>query len=97
MPARSALNKSDKIFYEALDRCIWNYFNDRFSGSNPQMIKKELSTILIAKGIGADPVNKLVEIMHQCETGAYTNAEMNLNREELLENTEKILSAIESS
>jgi len=95
-PARTVLNHDDKTFYDALGRCIWNYFNDRFSNSNPRMIKKELSGILMTKGIDQEKINKLLEIIHQCEIGMYTNAEMGLDKKELFENTQNILSDIES-
>lgn len=94
-PARIALNEKDKIFYEELDRSIWNYFTHRLPQSNSGMIKRELSNILISKGVEPDLANKLVEIIHYCETCIYTNAAMDFNKTELLENTNKILSAID--
>ncbi len=97
MPPKKALMEKDKIFYEELDRSIWNYFTDRFRSFGIPMIKKDLANTLISKGIESGIVSRLIEIIHQCETGIYTNAEMHINKEEMFENTKQILVNIEDS
>ena len=97
MPAKSILNGDDKVFFETLGRCIWTYFNDRLSNFKVPMIKKELSNILISKGIDHELANRPLEIIHQCETSIYSNAKMDFNKSELLKNTEEVLMAIERS
>jgi hypothetical protein len=95
MPVRSALNKENKIFYKELDRSIWNYFQDRFPGVRMNMNKSELAVILDRKAVRPELINGVIAIIHQCETGAYANAEMNINKSELFENVTSILTSID--
>jgi len=97
IPARLTLKSPGKIFYEELDRCIWNYLYDRLQVYNTQLIRRDLANILVSKGMSNDPANKLIEIIHQCETGIYTNVELNLSKSGLLESTQQILEVIERS
>jgi len=94
-PANSALNKENKIFYTELTRSIWNYLQDRLPGSNLNMNKSDLAAILDLKAVKPELINKLMIVIRQCETGVYTNAEMNIDRSELLENTSTILASID--
>jgi len=94
-PANSALNKENKIFYNELTRSIWNYLQDRLPGSNLNMNKSDLAAILDLKAVKPELINKLMIVIHQCETGVYTNAEMNIDRSALLENTSTILASID--
>jgi hypothetical protein len=95
MPANSALNKENKIFYRELDRSIWNYFQDRFPDSGMNMTKSDVATLLNRKAVKPELINELITIIHKCETGVYTNAEMNVNKSELLENATVILTLID--
>ena len=96
MPATSASNKESKIFYRELDRSIRNYFHDRFPDSN-NMNKSDLATILNRKAVKPELINKVMTIIHQCETGVYTNAEITMNRSELLENAAGTLTLIDKA
>jgi hypothetical protein len=95
MPVSSALNKENKIFYKELNRSIWNYFQDRLPGSRTNMNKSELAVILDRNDVKPELINGLITIIHQCETGAYANAEMNVNKSELFENVTTILNSID--
>jgi len=97
MPVGSALNKEDKIFYKELNRSIWNYFQDRLPGSGRNVNKSELAAILDRKGVKPELINKLMTIIYQCETGTYTNAEMNVDKSELVENMKVILTSIDKT
>jgi len=97
VPVSSALNKEDKIFYKELNRSIWNYFQDRLPGSAMNVNKSELAAILDRKGVKPELINKLMTIIHQCETGTYTNAEMNVDKSELVENMNVILTSIDKT
>jgi hypothetical protein len=97
MPVSSALNKENKIFYKELNRSIWNYFQDRLPGSRRNMNKSELAVILDRKAVKPELINGLITIIHQCETGVYTNAEMNANKLELFENVKAILTSIDKA
>jgi len=97
IPVGSALNKEDKIFYKELNRSIWNYFRDRLPDSNINLSKQALAAILDKKGVKMEFINKLITIIHQCETGVYANAEMNVNKPEFLERATAILASIDKT
>jgi len=97
MPVSSALNEENKIFYRELNRSIWNYFQDRFPDFNINMNKSDLAAILNRKAVKPELISKLMAVIHQCETGVYTNAQMNVNKSELLQQSKQILESIENS
>ena len=97
MPASRVISKGNKVFYEELNQAIWNYFQNHFLDSGIQINKTELANILIQKGIKQGLVDKLIEIIHQCEAGIYTNVEMSLDKTELFQSTRQTLTAIENS
>ncbi len=72
-----------------------------FPGPSPRlqdnMNKSELAAILDRKGIKPELMNRVMTIIHQCETGAYANAEMNVNKSELFENVKTILTSIDKT
>jgi hypothetical protein len=95
LPASSALDKENRIFCRQLERSIWNYFKDRFPDSDINMSKSDLAAILNRKAVKPELVNKLTAIIHQCETGVYANAEINVNKSELIEKAIAILNSID--
>jgi hypothetical protein len=60
-----------------------------------KMTKSDVATLLNRKAVKPELINELITIIHQCETGVYTNAEMNVNKSELLENATVILTLID--
>ena len=94
-PAESAPGNDDKIFYTELNHAAWNYFNQRLQLSGSQTNKTDLAKILIEKGIQRGKVDELINLIHQCETGMYTKAEMGVSKKELLYNTKQIMEFIE--
>ena len=96
-PAKKALTEKDKTFYEELDRGIWNYFADRFKKQGTPMIKRELANILASKNIEHGKINRLIEIIHQCETKIYTNAAIAIDKKEIFDSTQRLLMGIEDS
>ncbi len=97
MPASQALDRENKIFYRELTRSIWDYFQDRFPDSNINMNKPDLASFLNRKAVKPELINKLMMILHQCETGVYTNAEMNSSKPELLQQSKQTLESIDNS
>jgi hypothetical protein len=95
LPASSALDKDNRIFYRELDRSIWDYFKDRFPDSDINMNKFDLAAILNRKAVKPELINKLTAIIHQCEMGVYANAEMNVNKSDLIEKAIAILNSID--
>jgi len=95
LPVSSALDKDNRTFYRELDRSIRSYFKERFPDLNLNLSKSDLAAALSRKAVRPELVNKLTAIIHQCETGVYANAEMSLNKSELLENAIVVLNSID--
>lgn len=95
LPPRLA--NDDRSFYEELDHAVWNYFNLRLQLSGSQVNKESLRNIFIAKAIQPRLANEITEILNQCETGMYTQAEIEINKFELFEKTKRVLVEIEES
>lgn len=93
-PASLTLNESQKIFYDTLNRCIWNYFSNRL---NTQMIKRELSGVLSAKGVGQNHITSILNIIQKCEEGVYTTADIHVDKTELLANTQTTLASVDNT
>ena len=96
-PAKRSLEAQGKIFYELLYQGIWDYLNVRLQLYGSEVSKERLSKILALKKINPLLVNELMQIIHQSEMGIYTNAEMDLDKNEQLKKTEKILTGLDSS
>ena len=97
MSANSAIEEENKIFYKELDRSIWNYFKDRLPDSNLNVNKSELAAILDRNAVKPELINRLITILHQCETSVYTNAEMNASKSDVFENATEILNSMDKS
>jgi hypothetical protein len=95
-PAALAVDISGKLFYSELRHCIWTYLNQHLHLSGSLMSKTDLSKTLIGKGINPAMIEELVMLIRECENGIYTNAEIDLRKEELLHNTKRILKDIEA-
>jgi len=95
-PANLLIDK-DKIFYEELKLAIWNYFHNRLPYSNTPINKTQLANTLAQKGIEQSLVGILMEIIHQCEAGIYTNVEMNLDKTELFQTARQTLKEIDAA
>jgi hypothetical protein len=96
MPAGLIID-NDKIFHAELKLAIWNYFHDRLLYPDTQISKTQLANILVQKGIEQRLVNTLIEIIDQCEAGAYTNAEMNRGKNELFQTARQTLTDMDDS
>jgi hypothetical protein len=94
-PAASSIDQG-KLFYAELNNSIWSYLSQYFQLSGSQINKRALSKILIAKGIKTTEADELLTIIHECESGIYTNAEINLDKKQLLEKTDRILRGVQS-
>ena len=95
VPPSMVISKDDKIFFEELNHAIWNYLANRLPYF--QRNKIELANILSQKGVRQGLIDKLIEIIHHCEAGLYTKAEMSLDKTELFQTTQRTLKAIEDS
>lgn len=93
-PAYLLVDAEDKTFYAALNSCIWNYVNQKFQLSGSQMNKDIVRKVLLDKGVEAGMVDDLVEVVQQSQRGIYTNAQLNLDKNEILQKARRILEII---
>lgn len=93
-PARMALTKENKFFYQELNDAMWHYFRDRIP-SHRLLNKTELTNLLTLKNVDPRIINELAQLLHEFETGIYANAGMEANKSASLENAEKILNRVE--
>ena len=96
-PVKTALEPHGKNFYELLHQGIWDHLNVRLQLYGSEVSKERLSKILALKKIDPLLINELIQIIHQSEMGIYTNAEMDLDKNEQLKKTEEILKALDHS
>jgi len=94
-PAELVINNDGKLFYEELNYSIWNYLNQNLNLVGSQLNKSDLSKNLVARGIDPSKAKELANLIHQCEVSLYTNAEIDVNKNELFENAKRILRDIE--
>jgi len=95
--AELLINDDSKLFYAELHHSIWNYLNQNLNLLGSQLNKTNLSKNLVGKGIDSSNVEELVNLIHQCEVGLYTNAEIDVNKNELFEDAKRILREIEAN
>jgi hypothetical protein len=88
-PATEQLQSSDKEFYGSLYQSIWSHLARQFNLSGTEMSKQMLSLKLDEQGFAGK--NELLQILQHCETGMFTNAVLDENREELLEKVKVLL------
>lgn len=60
------------------------------------MSKKKLADALIARKVNKDEVAGIISALEQCETGIFTNASLQENKEILLHQVKLILERIRS-
>src|SRR4030095_537241 len=96
-PAELAIYNDGKLFYAELHHSIWNYLNQNLNLLGSQLNKINLSKNLVARGIDSSSVEELVNLIHQCEVGLYTNAQIDVNKNEIFENAKRILRDIEAN
>jgi hypothetical protein len=93
-PARFAMVAGDDSFYKLLQKSIWEHLNNKLQLSGTRMNKDELYRMMSEKGMDRELFNSLSDILQQCETAMFTNAELETDKEELLNSTRALLSKI---
>lgn len=87
----TAFTGEDKLFYATLRQCIWNFFTLHFGLTGSKMNSRDL--IAIMKHQQADEKSQLaiLGILQECETGIFTDAQIQTDRTALLNKTEESL------
>lgn len=90
-PATIFSEADDKMFYNILRNCIWNFFTVHFDLTGSKMNKSALSIAMKQKRVTEESQKKVLEILDQCETGIFTNIESVGEKKKLLEETKEVL------
>lgn len=93
-PASVLLGADDKTFYSALRKGIWDFFSMQFSLSGSKMNKYSLGVLLQGKKVNREDEIRIMEILTQCDTGIFTNAEIEGDKKAILEETRQVLERI---
>jgi len=96
-PAEPVMHDDGKLFYAELHHSIWNFLSQKLNLLGSQLNKTDLSKNLVARGMDSSKIEELVNLIHQCEVGLYTNAEIDVNKNEIFENAKRILRDIDAN
>lgn len=91
-PAHVFSGADDKMFYNTLRNCIWNFFTGRFGLTGSKMNKTAL--LIAIQHIDEKNKKAILDILDQCETGIFTNVESAGEKTKLLEETKQVLEQI---
>ena len=97
--ARKRLRKASKLtradnkneFYDALLKAIWLYLSDKLNIPIADLSKESAQSALTSKKIKDETMNKLFEIISECEFARYAPASETVNTDQLLEKAVKLI------
>jgi len=81
----------DKTFYSVLRTCIWFFFTQHFGLTGSKMNRLVLAEVMQEKNIDGISQKTILDILDQCSTGVFTNAEDIADKKRLLEETRNVL------
>jgi hypothetical protein len=68
-------NLTDKpLFYDALERALYNYLKSRLKISTDDFSKKKISEILADKNLNRDEIKSFIDLLENCEAARYAPA-----------------------
>ena len=88
-PAILQLKSPGKEFYVNLYHSLWSHLGQLFGLSGTQLNKRTLMTKL--NEVGFKKPDELLRVLQQCEAGMFTDALLEDNREELLEQARQLV------
>lgn len=95
--AHIALSGNDvQSFYQEILKALWGYLSDKLAMPASQLTRDNISLQLAGHNIPQDTIDKVIDILNQCEMARYTpNAGTLENKQSVLEETEEVMNAIE--
>lgn len=93
-PATILSEGEDVVFFSALRKGTWHFLSNNFQITGSNMNKRNLASVLTARGIDNNTVTELISILDRCEAGTYTGAESDIDKSALLEETRTVLKKI---
>ena len=95
-PAIVFAGADDKTFYTILRDCIWKFCSQRFALRGSQVNKQGLAAVMQKSGVDADSEASILQILAHCETGIFTEVKGMGRKNELLEETKRVLEKIDT-
>lgn len=93
-PVSLLSNEEPRLFYNALRKSIWNFFEVYFNLSGSGMNKFQLQAAMEAKHIDRDQQQSVFTLLDICEAGIFTTVESAADQPNLLEQTRSALEQI---
>jgi len=84
-------------FYSTLHKASWNFLSQRFQLQGSEMNKQALTAKMNEAGIEAGQTIELLQILHECEAGMFTQAQLEDDKNELLAKAKALLESINST
>jgi hypothetical protein len=84
-PVNEAVEKDSKGFYSLLHKAIWQFASQKFELAGSEQNKNILEQKLIACGAAITDKDYLLSIIEECETGMFTLATMEPDRNAVVE------------
>ncbi|MDP9230293.1 MAG: BatD family protein, partial [Bacteroidota bacterium] len=97
MPVSLLSIAGNKTFYREIDYAVWKYFNKKLNVAGSEMTKTTLTKKLNAAGINASLIDELMLILQQCETGMYSDTDLEINRKDFFLKVENLLKQVNES
>ncbi len=93
-PAITFSEADDITFYTVLRNCIWHFFAEHFGLTGSSVNKNSVVKIMNQKGIGHRDQERILEVLHRCEVGMFTDTDDPADRKALLKETKELLEHI---
>jgi LPXTG-motif cell wall-anchored protein len=96
-PAFLLVKSDDKSFYSSLRKAVSNYFGFHFNLSGSEISKEKFFKKLKENKVNEELITELQDMLQQCEAGLFTNADLSVDKNLLLNKARKILEKINES
>lgn len=96
-PASLLIKADDQTFYSSLQHSICDYFGFHFNLSGSEMNKENIAGKLKESKIDEVLIDDIKNILQQCESGIFTNANLEVDKNLLLAKTKDVLEKINKS
>jgi hypothetical protein len=95
-PATEATEKDSNVFYWLLHKAIWQFASQKFELAGSEQNKNILEQKLVTSGAAIADKDYLLSIIEECETGMFTSATMEPDRNAVVEKVKETLKSINS-
>jgi hypothetical protein len=93
-PAQFALKAEDRRFYDLLQKSIWDYLSVPLQLSGSKISKPVLYKAMRENNFSEEQCQTIIGILQQCEAAVFTKAELEDDKQALLDKTKLVLEEI---